>query len=314
MDYSVKKNKAARFYKLKLSRYSGGHSVTAIKVVHDMDDGNDMFSQSHIHTHDYYELVVVIRGTGKHPINSMCLPIKPGSVFLLRPGDSHRYEYTEPLELLNFMFNSHILKQFGKDLRMMPGYDLLFVSDDSSRQELSVDSATIAMLDILLNTIATESRQNIPGSDLVLASSLINAIVLILRNIRHEGTVPAANGDISSAVSYMYRNFHSGIRISELARQSHLSDSSFYRKFHAEFGMSPVEWLLKLRIRKAMEFLIRSDMSTGEVANAIGFSDQLYFSRQFRKIAGCSPREYRSQEHGSLQIVRGDNSFNVIKQ
>lgn len=303
----IKKNERDKCV-LSLKTYANGYHATALKVVHFLNEWEEGVSHTRIHTHNFYELVVVLRGKGKHLINGQRLAIRSGSVFLLCPGEYHCYEYSETLVLLTFMFDSRILRPFRTALARLPGYGQLF-SKTIPKAELLVDPTTIAELDIQLNAIAAETRQSVPGGELLLASYLINALVLILRNTQRDECFTHVNGDIGIAVSFMQRHFHEEIQLSHLARQANLSESTFYRKFHNEFGMAPMQWLLKLRIRKAMEFLIRSDMTIAEIAMATGFSDPLYFSRQFRKVTGMGPRRYRTEEHGPLQIVHGLQTF-----
>ena len=111
------------------------------------------------------------------------------------------------------------------------------------------------------------------------------------------------NSDIAPAVSFMLRNYQNILHLPQLSKMANLSESSFYRKFNNEFGMPPMKWLLQLRIHRA------SDMTIAEIAAATGFSDSLYFSRQFRKFTGCSPRNYRLKDHGQRQEILGNLTF-----
>ena len=141
---------------------------------------------------------------------------------------------------------------------------------------------------------------------------LLNLLVLVLRKSCSYVERERFNSDIGIAVAFMRRNYQEEISLPKLARLANLSESSFFRKFREEMKTSPMQWLLNLRIRKAMEFLIRSDMNIGEIAAATGFSDSLYFSRQFRRQVGVSPKNYRSQAHGPRQIIHGLQTLEEI--
>jgi AraC-like DNA-binding protein len=175
-----------------------------------------------------------------------------------------------------------------------------------------VDSATLAELDILLHAMAMESRQRSVGAELLLISHLLNLLVLVLRKSCSYVERERFNSDIGIAVAFMRRNYQEEISLPRLARLANLSESSFFRKFREEMKTSPMQWLLNLRIRKAMEFLIRSDMNIGEIAAATGFSDSLYFSRQFRRQVGVSPKNYRAQAHGPRQVIHGMQTLEEI--
>ena len=87
----------------------------------------------------------------------------------------------------------------------------------------------------------------------------------------------------------------------------YLSVSAFIKRFSDEFRMPPMRWLMNLRLHHAKALLMRSELTVGEVAQACGFRDPLYFTRQFRRQTGYPPSKYRQLGHGRMQIVSGEN-------
>jgi AraC-like DNA-binding protein len=83
------------------------------------------------------------------------------------------------------------------------------------------------------------------------------------------------------------------ISIKTVATQVGQSVNYFIRRFHEEVGMSPKAFLNRYRIEQAKSQIETSDRTIEEVARSVGFTDQNYFARQFTKITGTSPREYR---------------------
>ena len=277
-----------------------GHHAASMKVVHMVDPDKDGVSETRFHSHRFYELAVILRGRGTHRIGKDVFPIRPGLVCLLQPGEFHKYEYTEQLTLLTFMFDSVFLRRFRKELKALPGYPLLF--EGGRHPEYQLDFALLADLDLQSNFLAKYELDNTPGNDLLLTAGMLHVIVLILQAAgRAEHSSPI--GDIGAAVSYMNRNYYREITLRELAGMSNLSVSSFCRKFCREFQEPPIQWLLKLRLRNSIRYLVRSDMSIHEIAKAVGFSDPFYYSRQFRKFFGCTPSAYREHNHGLLHMV-----------
>lgn len=301
MEQDGKNSSKALF--LRLSSYAGEGQMWAFKTIHHPEDGEEIWFQNLKHCHDFYEIAVVVKGRGKHWRDDNEEALYPGNVFMLHPGESHFYEYSEMLVLQTFMISPKLLDIFRGQLMRIPGFVKIFDSSDHSPKVLN--SSTVAELDILLNSIALENRRNESGCELFLIAKAIEVLVTISRNIQGSEIYARPDSNIGAAVAYMWRHFHEELKMSKLAQLVNLSESSFYRKFVMEFQMSPSTYLQKLRIRKAMEFLIRSDMTINEVSNACGFNDPLYFSRQFRKFTGTSPREYRFKEHGALQVIYG---------
>jgi transcriptional regulator GlxA family with amidase domain len=115
---------------------------------------------------------------------------------------------------------------------------------------------------------------------------------------RNSGTAPTTVMRIRSVAAYMRQHLERPVRLDELARMANLSVSHFSAIFRKEFGFSPLDYLIRTRIRRACELLDTTGSSLKEIAEAVGFSDPLYFSRVFRTIHGVSPSQYRSVVKG----------------
>jgi AraC-like DNA-binding protein len=79
----------------------------------------------------------------------------------------------------------------------------------------------------------------------------------------------------------------------KMAGMSGMSNSTLTRFFNRFVGCSPVEYLLRVRIKKACALLSFPDLTISEIASSCGFSDSNYFCRQFRRRMKCSPLERR---------------------
>ncbi len=99
---------------------------------------------------------------------------------------------------------------------------------------------------------------------------------------------------LSSAFEIMNRYYTEQLSIGDLAASCKLSQSHFRRLFNQAYGLSPMQYLMNLRINKAKD-LIHSDLySITELAERSGFANIYYFSRVFREFTGFSPTEYRN--------------------
>lgn len=99
---------------------------------------------------------------------------------------------------------------------------------------------------------------------------------------------------VQDALLYFNSNFSSPIRISELAARLQVSQQYLARLFKAETGMSPLQYLNRLRIEKAKEAMRTSAVNISEAAMAAGFDNLYYFSRLFKQLEGMSPSAYRA--------------------
>ena len=103
------------------------------------------------------------------------------------------------------------------------------------------------------------------------------------------------NPIISRVLTYIEENIHRKITLEEVAQSVGRSHSGITHLFKKELGMSFKEALIEAKLTKAEDYLKNSpDMSIQEVASLVGFDDQFYFSRLFRKYRGSSPSKFKS--------------------
>ena len=98
---------------------------------------------------------------------------------------------------------------------------------------------------------------------------------------------------VSSAVKYIEDNFGKDISIDTLKSMCHVSESTLRRAFVAYCGLSPMMYLNKVRMSKAYDLLVSTDMSVSEVASSVNIPDLSYFSRRFKATFGISPAVIR---------------------
>jgi transcriptional regulator GlxA family with amidase domain len=98
---------------------------------------------------------------------------------------------------------------------------------------------------------------------------------------------------IEVAIKIMQADRAHSLPISEIARHVHLSPWHFIRLFKAETSVSPKRYLHQLKLKRAEELLGESFLSVKEVAANLGFGDRSNFSREFKKMSGLTPSEFR---------------------
>lgn len=97
---------------------------------------------------------------------------------------------------------------------------------------------------------------------------------------------------VISAIQFIQFNYSQDIGVDDIARAVGVSRSHLYRVFIASLGQSPIEYLTEFRIQEACTLLQTTNLSVAEVAYSVGFLDQFYFSRIFKKIKGVPPSQY----------------------
>ncbi|HBP38975.1 MAG TPA: AraC family transcriptional regulator [Clostridiales bacterium] len=147
---------------------------------------------------------------------------------------------------------------------------------------------------------------------------LLGQLHLLLAGLAEENTTPPADEDqlsrrewyVRQAADFLAMNYSRQISINGLARQIGLDRSYFGVLFREQAGVSPQQYLLRLRMEKAAGLLARSSLPVSTVARSVGYEDPLLFSRMFRKVRGQTPSEYRSRTSpadNKKMLVLGEN-------
>jgi AraC-like DNA-binding protein len=109
------------------------------------------------------------------------------------------------------------------------------------------------------------------------------------------GATPSARARVAACVEKLRTGWNHVHRLEELAIQAGVSVSHFSTLFRMETGCSPIDFLIRQRIAHAARLLATTEGSVSSVAATIGCEDPYYFSRQFRRVMGVSPRAYRKK-------------------
>lgn len=98
---------------------------------------------------------------------------------------------------------------------------------------------------------------------------------------------------VQRAISYISQNYAKKLNLEDICKQLFVSKYFFIRKFHAEVGCSPKQYITKIRLERAKYMLIHTDSSVAEIANAVGFENEKNIYYAFKSALGLSPREYK---------------------
>ena len=131
-------------------------------------------------------------------------------------------------------------------------------------------------------------------------NALLMQIISILAQSSNPSK-PAIRKDILHAMEHMKAHLAEDFSVEQYAASVNLSSSRFSHLFTKTVGISPHQYLTRLRLEWAQTYLRDSTMSIAEISDTVGFSDPLYFSRLFSKTYGLSPKAYRDSNRRKYQ-------------
>lgn len=261
-----------------------------------------------IHCHEFHEIVVILTGHGRHVTDREEYPIEAGDVFLLRDNMAHGYADTDRMTLVNILFDPKRLALPMDYLRDLPGYHALFKVEprlrtyNRFRNRLHLPEEKLAEAAGIIARLQQELERKTPGYRFQAGAHLMSLIAFVSRcyslSERQMDRPLLCMGEV---LSYIEQHYIDPITVQQLMRIAHMSESSLMRTFRRVLNRSPIEHVIRVRVLKAAERLLRGDIRVTEAAFEYGFSDSNYFSRQFRQIMGVSPRDYRAR-HGRQKL------------
>jgi transcriptional regulator GlxA family with amidase domain len=165
--------------------------------------------------------------------------------------------------------------------------DVLYVDQG----DLITSAGASAALDMCLHLVGRDHGQAV-------AAEAARAAVAPLRReggqaqfIRRE--LPRSRSTLSPLLAWILENLHSPMTLAGMARRAGMSERTLNRRFHEEFGTSPLQWLLQMRVRRAQELLESTEGSINAVGQAAGFATPSVFRERFGRTVGVSPGQYR---------------------
>lgn len=237
-----------------------------------------------MHLHEYYELELILSGSGEQDLNGTVYPIGPGSVYFLTPIDFHAITPVQPLEILNLSF----------DESMMPPELRLQLMNRRENFIFQGSSHTTQTLKSLFELLLTESRIQDSFTDKCCCALLEIALCTIVRaGPDTDALIPKAQ--VRQSMQYLFCHFREPITLDEVASQSGYSPNYFSKLFHESYGLRFVDFLGKLRLNYAKMLLLSTDLSVTRVAEKSGFGSPASFFRRFQQEYGISPSLFRRQ-------------------
>ena len=242
-------------------------------------------------TRNHYLFHYIISGTGTLMADNIkgetqTYSIKSGQGFLIFPGQITTYiadqnlpwEYVwiefdglrvkEALDLTELSVNTPVYHSHSKDLREQLMNEMLYIVHHAKESPFHLIGHLYLFLDYL--------TQSAKSTKLVQSSKMSDYY-------------------IKEAINYIEQNFQNNITIEDIAAVCGINRSYFGKIFRNSIGRSPQEFLMNYRMVKATELLKLTSLSIAEIGSAVGYENQLHFSRAFKTIYGISPREWRNQ-------------------
>ncbi|RKN64447.1 AraC family transcriptional regulator [Paenibacillus ginsengarvi] len=245
------------------------------------------------HMLDYHLVHLVVSGQGSFSAGGRQYELRAGDCFFIAPGELAGYESDEadPWTYRWIGFRGTDVDYRLRELGIGP--DTPVVEAAGSRRLRALFSRTQEAL-----------RSGKPGCDLQ-AGAYLRLFFAELADRRAlavalEGEGPAEaelNRRIGLAIRFLALQYHRPVSVEELARETGYHRAYLSRMFKKATGLSPAQYLLKLRMERA-KALLSEPLTVAQIAASVGYADPFHFSKMFKKWHGSAPTELRGQTIG----------------
>lgn len=224
----------------------------------------------------------------------------PGETVIVPPAETMRIDFPEatdlnPTQCIALAIDNGQIKQTIKYLNE-------YFPKESSDEEWKLNydeyhfynNEEIAyLINKVIKVCSDTSREKDVLADLTLKELLVRIMQTQNLNVLQGETIN--NNPLAYVIGYIKSNLNEKISIESLSDKACMSKATFYRLFKRELGVSPNDFILAEKMKKAKEMLLKPGIKIAAISYELGFSDANYFIRAFKKIVGITPGAFQSQ-------------------
>lgn len=279
--HSRKLNRHVRYTDVNYGSIESSESPLVVNIAGCINTPYDHQNLNKIGRNDYY-LIYVIKGIlkGKNPDGEAT--IKAGELVVMPPKKWYCIDcYADETV---YFFCVHFTGSQAEEKLKKYG-----ISPFPSVNKLSADNQVQKRFKSIFDAFLQEDEYLSEE----LSCLLERLFVEIARGIKNK---KSEKTPLSKSVRYINEYYTSEIRTTNLAKMENMCMTAYNKAFKNQFGKSPVNYIISLRMQLAMELLETSDISIKEISFMCGYDDFNYFTRLFKQYVGKTPSEYRKNK------------------
>lgn len=251
------------------------------------------------HFHDEYELHLITSTSGKMFVGDYIGQFEPGNLCLIGPRLPHNWISTDDVEKGKELRDKVVLFK-GEPLRdsvaFIPELKGVLTLLDNANQGIefySISQDTEFMMEQIKNSKGLDRLALFIKLLSILAN---NPNYRILSSVRFQNQDNDQESDqISKIIDVISDNYATTFNMSDIADQFGMSESRFSRFFRRRTGNTFTDFVNRLRINKACQLLLETDLYVSTICYKVGFNNVANFNRRFMEIRGMTPREFRAE-------------------
>lgn len=286
-----------------------GHPALSIDqnfpfIITQFDIMNEVAQAEFPHRHDYYEIVFVEDGSGKHIIDYESYEIKPPAFYFLSKGQIHFWKLKKELTGKVILFPREFL--IPPATAFNHEGDLAFFNGLSKASCVYINDENLPRINELMTNIKEEFLQKSDSSLSMLRAYMHILIVTLFRiyaKKQNKNILDPSNAIVRKFRQLVSENYLTAHSVQEYADLIGISSTHLRDTVKGITGYSPGQLIRQEIIFEAKRRLANTELTTAEIGYTLNFEDTSYFSRFFKRETGKSPSIYREEIRKKYQIT-----------
>ena len=231
-------------------------------------------------------LIYCIEGKGEATINGVSFSLKAGDYFMVPAKVAHQYASNEKKPWTIFWIH---FKGSATDTMVD-----LFIKQMGSYSGTKLDSKKSVDL---FDEMYLQLERGYSGEHLLYSNMcLMHYLATFIFPDYSSGSALPDQDNSNLAIDFLNKNLDRTLSLKEMASKVNLTPSHFSFMFKKKTGFTPIEYFNHLKVQKACQYLLFTELRVKEIAFELGIDDQFYFSRMFTKVMGMPPNDYREKK------------------
>lgn len=234
-----------------------------------------------MHSHQFYEINIIMQGSGRHYIEETSLPAEVGDVFVIPPDIKHGYYSEQDIDIYHFLIKSDFLTRYAEELEQIKGFSILFDIEPLIRRSSGKSYNLNIGHDItrLSEDFDAIKRTEESGSCVKQNALMLALICRLCEKITKAVNTTKDNSEIIRVMEFIKENIGKKLTLNEIAAYGNMSKATLNRYFKELLGVSPMNYVLECRVAKARELLLTGQYSKTEIAAVCGFYDTAHMNK-----------------------------------
>lgn len=253
------------------------------------------------HLHEFIEMVYILGGSGIHGIDGVEYKVKSGSLLFINYRQVHYFRTDTEMEMCNILLDPEWISE--KLIDTENAFEILSLSAFSAFcTDVDKDALLIRFtgeertrIERLIKEMVAEKTEKSSGYTTVLKAQVMVLLSYVFRKMS-TSAASESRGLTPEFLAYIRENCAEKLTLEELAKKCFYNPAYFSRLFKEHYGVTVTEYINSVRLEKAMELLLKTELSVENIVTRAGFSRKATFYRLLKEKTGMTPQDYRKSK------------------